>query len=123
MIDDIECSDEETYFPSGQSFRCLPATGERIWEPSGAEIVKLYEEIESKGYNELEWQNPGRISPSLLTAAAENEANQKKTAEEKIDSSSDQKTAFDDFDFDDPFGGGGGGQTKLNAKRSQHGIC
>lgn len=81
------CSDEELY-------DCSWGRGGQ-WHPPPSEIVKLYNLINEKGIVELDWQNPGRRSPSPPT--------------ETVDSRFDKVTVEEEdkppteFDFDDLF--------------------
>ncbi|KAJ6220011.1 hypothetical protein RDWZM_005823 [Blomia tropicalis] len=96
----VECSDEEDYFEPNIEYRTV--NGIRVWEPSGEDIVRLYEEIEANGYNKLEWQCPGRISPSQLNQ--DNVVNDQSDETEINDDVNDKKdkSKFDfDIDFDD----------------------
>lgn len=92
----VECSDEESYFEADKHYRTT-AEGGRIWEPSGEDIVHLYEEIHSKGFNQLDWQCPGKLSPSQL----------EHLEEEPLDNNCSglvgQTQAKSEFDFDNDF--------------------
>ncbi|KPM09779.1 PAXIP1-associated protein-like protein [Sarcoptes scabiei] len=97
-----ECSDEEQFFDPNEKYRQLKIGSRtvRIWEPSGSDIANLYEEIKEKGVVDLEWQCPGRISPteydSMMNAKSES-PNTSSTDQTQAD-----KTEFDfDNDFDD----------------------
>lgn len=116
-IDCVECSDEEGYFEPQIVYR-TKEDGSRIWEPRGEDIVLLYEEIEAKTFNPLDWKCPGRISPSQL-----DQLEAKVKANETNDSinTSQIKSEFDfdnDFDDDDNFGNN---QNNLVTKRTNQG--
>ena len=96
----VECSDEEGYFDSAINYRQLPAGGGRIWEPSGEEIARLYGEMETVGFNRLQWQCPGRISPSQLQT--ETTDGQFENAEEGNNQGGGAQTKSK-FDFDTEF--------------------
>lgn len=96
----VECSDEEGYFDSAINYRQLPAGGGRIWEPSGEEIARLYGEMETVGFNRLQWQCPGRISPSQLQT--ETTDGQFENAEEGNNQAGGAQTKSK-FDFDTEF--------------------
>lgn len=53
----VECSDDELATEAKES-------GDN-WEPTPNEIMTMYELLESKGVLDLEWQCPGRRSPSV----------------------------------------------------------
>ncbi|KAH7644151.1 uncharacterized protein LOC124493345 [Dermatophagoides farinae] len=107
-----DCSDEETYYEPNVHYRIHPIhRNVRLWEPSGMDIVTLYEQIKTNGYVELEWKCPGRISPSQLTdnqQMDESNDGQRNNDKESGDQEQVEKTefdfdnAFDDDDDDDP---------------------
>lgn len=41
------------------------------WEPKPEDIIRLYTTLEKKGILELEWQCPGRRSPSVHSGDSE----------------------------------------------------
>ncbi|KAH9415076.1 hypothetical protein DERP_013546 [Dermatophagoides pteronyssinus] len=98
------CSDEETYYESNVHYRLHPSNRNvRLWEPSGVDIVTLYEQIKTNGYVELEWKCPGRISPSQLTDDQQmNESNDGKQNNEQ-ESNDHEQVEKTEFDFDNAF--------------------
>ena len=95
----VECSDDENYFEPSDNYR-ISSDGTRIWEPSGVDIVRLYEEIEANGFNKLEWQCPGRISPSQLNQDAND--GQYSQLDDSNSLTNQTKSKFDfDNEFDD----------------------
>lgn len=115
----VECSDEETYFEPSESYRST-ASGSRIWEPTGDAIGRLYEEIETTGVNKLEWQCPGRISPSQFNLQEPDDG--QFTALEEGGSLAGGDQTKSKFDFDDEFDNdnfGSSSNAKVAAKRTQ----
>ena len=95
----IDCSDDENYFSQDVHYR-TSSDGTRVWEPCGDDIVLLYEEIELKGYVPLEWQCPGRISPTQFDQINK----EKSSITESNNSSTNNDQTKSEFDFDNDFG-------------------
>lgn len=120
----VECSDEEGYFESNVNYRRLPAGGGRIWEPSGEEIGRLYGEMETVGLNRLQWQCPGRISPSQLAQETTDGQFENPEDSNSLAGGSQTKSKFDfDNEFDDEespsFNAGASSGNRVTAKRTQ----
>lgn len=122
----VECSDEEGYFDRAVNYRILPAGGGRIWEPSGGDIARLYGEMETVGFNKLQWQCPGRISPSQLQTESIDGQFENKEDSDSLTTGSQTKSKFDfDNEFDDEESGnppsliGSSSGNKVTAKRTQ----
>ncbi|OTF78282.1 PAXIP1-associated protein-like protein, partial [Euroglyphus maynei] len=114
-----DCSDEETYYESNVHYRSHPTQRNvRLWEPTGVDIVNLYEQIKTNGYVELEWKCPGRISPSQLTDDDQqmNELNDAKRNDEKDEIDGNEQVEKTEFDFDNAFDDDGDGDLTLSPK-------
>lgn len=83
-------SDEESYSYSETS------GGQSAWEPSPADIIQLYQVLGSKGILDLEWQCPGRRSPSV-------HSNESESIDKRPMDSEDNNKNFEpnEFDFED----------------------
>lgn len=98
----VSASDDETY-NTGE-------TENDLWQPAASVVAELYTKIAKDGRLTLEWQSPGRISPSELLQAstANGSGDQDNSATNNTTSSAVQPSAaeatiesFGDFDFDD----------------------
>ncbi|GIY87085.1 uncharacterized protein CDAR_255911 [Caerostris darwini] len=85
----IDCSDDEL---------SSSVKDNNSWEPSPDEIASMYETLDIKGTLELDWQCPGRRSPS--TNSMKSDLNEKGPA-----SNDNGKTEVEpnEFDFNDEF--------------------
>ncbi|CAN7997272.1 unnamed protein product [Ixodes hexagonus] len=84
------CSDDEK-FPA----RTTDARGNPSWEPNPEEIIELYSSLSKKGVLDLEWQCPGRRSPSVHSN--ESDGADRRAAEED----EAKPVEPNEFDFDD----------------------
>ncbi|XP_067122687.1 PAXIP1-associated glutamate-rich protein 1 [Centruroides vittatus] len=85
----VSCSDEEKE-------SC------RIWEPKPEEILDLYIKLEKRGILDLEWQCPGRRSPSVHSSESEC-VDRKQMDDEDLKL---KRCEPNEFDFDDEMSDG-----------------
>lgn len=85
----VNCSDEERFNPAKERGVNTP------WEPKAEEILRMYTILSEKGVLELEWQCPGRRSPSV-------HSNESDGADRRAVEENETKTVEpNEFDFDD----------------------
>lgn len=88
----VSCSDEEKYLPPRDDHGVGRPSD---WEPKPEEIARLYATLVEKGSLDLEWQCPGRRSPSI-------HSNESDGADRRAVEENEMKTSEpNEFDFDD----------------------
>ncbi|XP_054163377.1 mucin-2-like [Oppia nitens] len=94
----IECSDDENYDNNENNYRVV--NGKKVWEPTGADIARLYQQLEAKGFIELRWQCPGRRSPSVHNLAINNKPD---VIDNDTNGSDNKSSLMNEFDFENDF--------------------
>lgn len=111
----VECSDEELYDVKNRTIS--NHKGDRVWQPEGAVIAKLYCQIEKESFLPLKWTCPGRRPPSSHSDSVEDRKNQVENADNK-----DKSIEINQFDFDEEQIQNTTGFLKTAKRRSNQGI-